>query len=119
MARFVDFAKSFQKHGRHTVLAGVGYPGRREKVTTQGVKTLWKTDGENHRIYVLFCDSWVPLGVHFGDQGQHKTQNKGVFLVTFSGVGSGRVLGCFLDAFWMLFGSFLGGFGTEAAGIAG
>ena len=47
------------------------------------------------------------FGVHFDDQGQHKKQNKGVFLVTFSGVGSGRVLGCFLNAFWMLFGTLL------------
>ena len=83
-------------------------------MTTKGVKILWKTDGENHRIYDVFCDFWVPLGVHFGDQGQHKKQNKGVFLVTFSGVGSGRILecflvlfGCFLDAFWMLFGILL------------
>ena len=95
-------------------------------MTTKGVKILWKTDGENNRIYAVFCDFWVALGVHFGDQGQHKTQNKGVFLVTFSGVGSGRVLGCFLDAFsmlcvpfWYLFGSFLEAFGSGAAGIAG
>ena len=99
-------------------------------MTTEGVKILWKTDGENNRIYAVFCDFWVASGVHFGDQGHHKTQNKGVFLVTFSGVGSGRVLGCFLGAFWMLFGcffdafwypfgSFLGAFGTGAAGIAG
>ena len=76
-------------------------------MTTEGVKILWKTDGENNRIYAVFCDFRVALGVNFGDQGQHKTQNKGVFLVTFSGMGSGRVLGCFLDAFWMLFGCFL------------
>ena len=76
-------------------------------MTTEGVKILWKTDGENNRNYVVFCDFWVALGVHFGDQGYHKTQNKGVFLVTFSGVGPGKVLGafsmlfaCFLDAFW-------------------
>ena len=68
-------------------------------MTTEGVKILWKTDGENNRIYAVFCDFWVALGVHFGDQGQHKTQNKGVFLVTFSGVGSGRVL----ESVWMLF----------------
>ena len=67
-------------------------------MTTEGVKILWKTDGENNRIYAVFCDFWAPLGVHFGDQGQHQTQNKGVFLVTFSGVGSGRVLGCFRGA---------------------
>ena len=95
-------------------------------MTTEGVKILWKSDGENNRIYAVFCDFWMALGFHFGDQGQHKTQNKDVFLVTFSGVGSGRVLGCFLGAFWMLFGcflvafgSFLGAFGTGAAGIAG
>ena len=76
-------------------------------MTTEGVKILWKTDGENNRIYAVFCDFWAPLGVHFGDQGQHKTQNKGVFLVTFSGVGSGRVLGCVLDALSMLFSRFL------------
>ena len=76
-------------------------------MTTEGVKILWKTDGENNRIYAVFCDFWVASGVHFGDQGQHKTQNKGVFLVTFSGVGSGRVLGCFLDAFLMFFGNLL------------
>ena len=76
-------------------------------MTTKGVKILWKTDGEHNRIHAVFLDFWVPLGVHFGDQGQHKNQNKGVFLVTFSGVGSGRVLGCFLVAFWMLFGCFL------------
>ena len=75
-------------------------------MTTEGVKILWKTDGENNRIYAVFCDFWVALGVHFGDQGQHKTQNKGVFLVTFSGVGSGRVLGCFLIAFLLVFGCF-------------
>ena len=68
-------------------------------MTTEGVKILWKTDGENNRIYDVCYDLWVALGFLFGDQGQHKTQNKGVFLVTFSGVGSGRVLGCFLDAF--------------------
>ena len=79
-------------------------------MTTKGVKILWKTDGENNRIYAVFCDFWVPLGVHFGDQGQHKKQNKGVFLVTFSGVGSGRVLGCFLGAFLMFFECFLDAF---------
>ena len=79
-------------------------------MTTEGVKILWKTDGENNRIYAVFCDFWAPLGVHVGDQGQHKTQNKGVFLVNFSGVGSGRVLGCFLGAFWMLFGCFFDAF---------
>ena len=31
-------------------------------------------------------------------------KNKGVVVGYFSGVGSGRVLGCFLSAFWMLFG---------------
>ena len=72
-------------------------------MTTKGVKTLWKTDGQHNRISVVFCDFWVPLGVHFGDQGQHKKQNKSAFLVTFSGVGSGRVLGCFWGAFVMLF----------------
>ena len=76
-------------------------------MTTEGVKILWKTDGENNRIYAVFCEFWVASGVHFGDLGHHKTQNKGVFLVTFSGVGSGRVLGCFLDALLMLFGSLL------------
>ena len=68
-------------------------------MTTKGVKILRKTDGENNRIYAVFCDFWVPLGVHFGDQGQHQKLNKGVFLVTFSGVGSGRVLG----SFWLFF----------------
>ena len=68
-------------------------------MTTKGVEILWKTNGENNRIFVGFCDFRVPLGVHFGDQGQHKKQNKSVFVGYFSGVGSGRVLGCFLVAF--------------------
>ena len=73
-------------------------------MTTKGVKILWKTDGENNRIHAVFCDFWVPLGVHFGDQGQHKTQNKGVFLVTFF-LGWGP--GGFWDAFWVFFGCLL------------
>ena len=65
-------------------------------MTTKGVEILCKTNGENHRIYVGFCDFRAPLGVHFGDPGQHKNTNYNVFLVT--GVGSGMVL--FVDAFW-------------------
>ena len=75
---------------------------------------------------VAFCDFRVPLVIHFGDQGQHKKQNTSVFVGYFSGVGSGRVLGCFLDAcsmvfvaFWYFVGSFLEAFGSGAAGIAG
>ena len=73
-------------------------------MTTKGVKILWKTDGENNQTYIVFCESWVPLGCHFGDQGHHKTQNKGVFLVTFSGVGFrdgfGMLFERFVDVFW-------------------
>ena len=101
------------KHSRRYVLVtfrSCGAPRKTRKGDNKGVKILWKTDGENNRICAVFCDFWVPLEVHFGDQGQHKKQNKGVFLVTFSGVGSGRVLGCFLVAFWMLFGCFLDAF---------
>ena len=76
-------------------------------MTTKGVKILWKTDGENIRIYAFFCDLWVPLGVHFGDQGHHKKQHKGVLVVTFSEVGSGMVSGCFWSALLMLFGILL------------
>ena len=59
-------------------------------------------------------------------RGSIKNKKRVFFLVTFSGVGSGRVLGCFLgafllflDALWWPFGSFLGAFGNGAAGIAG
>ena len=72
-------------------------------MTTKGVKILWKNDGENNRIYAVFCDFWVPLGFHFGDQGQHKKQNKDVFVgYLFWGEvreGSGMLLGCFLNVF--------------------
>ena len=56
----------------------------------------------------------MPLGVHFGDQGQHKKQNEGIVLVIFLGWGPGGfwdafwlLFGCFLDVCWMLFGSLL------------
>ena len=75
-------------------------------MTTKGVEILWKTNGENNRIYVGFCDFRVPLGVHVGDQGQHKKKNKGVLFVTFLGWGPGG----FWDAFWVLFGCFLDAF---------
>ena len=67
-------------------------------MTTKGVEILWKTYGENKRIYVGFCDFRMPLGVHFGDPGQQKNQNKRVFLVTFLGWGPGG----FWNAFWKL-----------------
>ena len=81
----------------------MGRPGRREKVTTKGVGIRWKTYGENHRIYVGFCDFRMPVGVHFGDPGQHKNKKWDVCLVTFLGWGPGG----FWGTFWMLFGCFL------------
>ena len=68
-------------------------------MTTKSVGILWKTCGENNRIYICFCDFRVPVGVHFGDPGQHKNKNQGVVVDYFSGVGSGWVLGWFLDVF--------------------
>ena len=44
----------------------------------------------------FFVDFRVPLGVNFGDQGQHKKLNKGGFFVTFLGWGPG--------GFWSAFG---------------
>ena len=76
------------------------------QVTTKGVGILWKTYGENNRIYVVFCDFRVPLGFHFGDPEQHQQKNKDVFLVTFLGWGPGGLW----DAFWMLFGCFVDAF---------
>ena len=73
----------------------------------KGVRNLWKTYGEHNRIYVGFCYFRMALGVHFGDPGQHKNTNNVFVFGYFTGVGSGRVLGCFLDAFWMLFGTLL------------
>ena len=72
-------------------------------MTTKGVGILWKTYGENHQICVGFCDFRLPLGFHVGDPGQHQ----GVLVGYFSAVGSGRVLGCFLDGFLVLFGTLL------------
>ena len=75
-------------------------------MTTKCVKILWKTDGENHRKSAVYCDFCMPFGVHFGDQGQHKKRKIKMFLlVTFSGVGSGKVLGCFLEVLSMLSGT--------------
>ena len=71
-------------------------------MTTKGVKILWKTDGESNRIYVVFCDFWVPLAIHFGDQGQHKKKRVSCWL-PFLGWGPGG----FWDAFWLFFGKFL------------
>ena len=52
----------------------------------------------------------MPLGFHFGDQGQHKKQNKTVFWLPFLGWGPGGfwdLFGCFSDAFWHACVSFL------------
>ena len=65
---------------------------------------------------LFFCDFRVSLGFHFGGQGQHKKQHKGVFVgyLFWGGVREGLrvLLGCFFDDFWYPFGSFLVAFGS-------
>ena len=92
-----------------------GYPGRREKVTKQGVRTPWKKGCSNALFVCSFCDFWVPLG-SFCIPG---ATYFGSFFVNFFGGSPGS----FLDAFWLLFGcllvSFWSPFGCLSFGCLG
>ena len=81
-------------------------------MTTKGVEILWKTYRENNRIVFGF----VSLGCLWGSilETRSSIQDK---IRVFGWLR--RALGCFLDACWMLFGSFVGASGKGAAEIAG
>ena len=96
------FSKKLLKAWQAQCFSRCRVPGKREKVTKQGVGTPWKKGCSN----ATFLRFFMILGCLWASFWGPGATNLGSIFVKFRGGAPGS----FLDAFWLPFGRLLGAF---------